>query len=333
VKSLLLSIFLSLGIHALLMGVDTIWIEHRPHGKPHPDLITISLVALQPEGEKRGKAVENKEAPLVKKIVEQTTNMPIRQEMPTKPVAPPVKAFRPQKTIEKEAVTREEISPKKISAKREPAANPILPSAKTSPYEITDSRESVNQEELSPPKKIKPKRSLKKLTKKQSNQATAKQATPIKPLENLEAVSEADGQKPQSAAVPPQNSQFATSEPPTTGQPQYIAPGTESKSMATKGDTSAKTNLILARPLYRKNPPPKYPRRARRKGYEGHVILEVLVGKKGNVLELKVFKSSGYKILDKSAVSSVQKWLFEPGTRDGKATKMWVRVPVRFRLN
>jgi protein TonB len=103
--------------------------------------------------------------------------------------------------------------------------------------------------------------------------------------------------------------------------------------MANKGDPSASTGMIMARPLYRKNPPPNYPRRARRKGYEGNVILEVLVDEQGNVMELKLFKSSGYKSLDQSALSSVRKWLFQPGTRNGKAAQMWVRVPIRFKLN
>jgi protein TonB len=88
----------------------------------------------------------------------------------------------------------------------------------------------------------------------------------------------------------------------------------------------------MAKPLYRKNPTPNYPRRARRKGYQGNVILEVLVDEKGNVRDLKVFKSSGYESLDRSALTSVRKWLFEPGTRNGQTAKMWVRVPIRFQL-
>jgi len=73
--------------------------------------------------------------------------------------------------------------------------------------------------------------------------------------------------------------------------------------------------------------------RARRKGYEGSVVIEVLVDKKGRIKELKVFKSSGHGVLDRSAAAAVRKWLFEPGTRDGKATTMWVRVQIRFQLN
>ncbi|MGD9363868.1 MAG: hypothetical protein PVH85_33710, partial [Desulfobacterales bacterium] len=49
----------------------------------------------------------------------------------------------------------------------------------------------------------------------------------------------------------------------------------ESVTLATRGDPSANAGLVMAKPLYRKNPTPNYPRRARRKGYQGNVILEV----------------------------------------------------------
>lgn len=100
-----------------------------------------------------------------------------------------------------------------------------------------------------------------------------------------------------------------------------------------RGDVSGSEGLFLAKPMYRKNPPPHYPKRARRKGYEGTVILEVQVDENGAVNDIKVSTSSGYKLLDESAVSSVYKWAFEPGTKGGFAAKMWVRVPIRFKLN
>ncbi|UCH21775.1 MAG: energy transducer TonB [Deltaproteobacteria bacterium] len=87
-----------------------------------------------------------------------------------------------------------------------------------------------------------------------------------------------------------------------------------------------------ARPLYRRNPPPRYPRLARKRKYQGVVILEVFVNRQGSVGEAKVFKSSGYAILDKTALKSVKKWEFEPGKRGRDNVEMWVRVPVRFQL-
>lgn len=93
------------------------------------------------------------------------------------------------------------------------------------------------------------------------------------------------------------------------------------------------TQVVLeAKPLYRINPPPKYPAAAIRRGYQGTVLLEVLVDKNGRVSDLRVFKSSGYPILDRIAATSVKEWLFEPGMRGGQKVKMWVRIPIRFQL-
>jgi protein TonB len=72
---------------------------------------------------------------------------------------------------------------------------------------------------------------------------------------------------------------------------------------------------------------------ARKRGDEGTGRLEGLVDEKGRVADLRVYDSSGCEILDQSARTSVEKWLFEPGTKDGRVTQMWVRVPIRFKLN
>jgi len=97
--------------------------------------------------------------------------------------------------------------------------------------------------------------------------------------------------------------------------------------------TQSVANVIHeARPIYRSNPPPTYPRVARIRGYQGDVMLDVLVNKNGTVGDLKVIKSSGYPLLDRVAKSSVKNWLFEPGMIGKEKVKMWVKVPIRFEL-
>ena len=85
-------------------------------------------------------------------------------------------------------------------------------------------------------------------------------------------------------------------------------------------------------PLLKKNPPPVYPKSARRRGYQGKVILKVLVAANGSVKEVELDKSCGYDILDRTALSAVRDWQFKPGIKNGKKIKMWVKVPVRFQL-
>ena len=84
--------------------------------------------------------------------------------------------------------------------------------------------------------------------------------------------------------------------------------------------------------MYRTNPSPHYPRLARKRGYEGTVVLEVLVDPSGRVKDLQVFKSGGYAILDKAAVASVKDGLFEPGMKGDEKVEMWVKIPIRFQL-
>jgi periplasmic protein TonB len=101
------------------------------------------------------------------------------------------------------------------------------------------------------------------------------------------------------------------------------ATGTESGSGVTQIITEAE-------PLYKINPEPPYPKMARKRGYQGTVILSVLVNKEGRAENLWVFESSGYNILDNAALDAVKKWLFEPGREGDTPVDMWVQVPVKF---
>jgi protein TonB len=114
-----------------------------------------------------------------------------------------------------------------------------------------------------------------------------------------------------------------SSEPTTTAA---IQPATQND------DALSGAVLKIARPLYKQNTSPPYPRKARRMGYEGIVMLKVLIDENGRVDDLTVLKSSGHTVLDRAALSAVRKWLFEPGTEGGIKKKMWVKIPVRFDL-
>ena len=92
------------------------------------------------------------------------------------------------------------------------------------------------------------------------------------------------------------------------------------------------TLIRKAVPLYKKSPPPGYPRIARRRGYEGTVIMQVLVGRNGRVKKLRIVQSSGHAVLDRAARTSVKNWQFEPGMRGDLKVDTWVKVPVRFQL-
>ena len=85
-------------------------------------------------------------------------------------------------------------------------------------------------------------------------------------------------------------------------------------------------------PRYSENPRPRYPELARVKGFQGIVLLAAEVSAEGRVDDVRVKRTSGYALLDRSAAEAVRKWKFEPGRRMGVPVAMWVDIPVRFVL-
>jgi len=80
------------------------------------------------------------------------------------------------------------------------------------------------------------------------------------------------------------------------------------------------------------NPRPVYPELARQRGQEGQVVLLVYVDIQGNPTTVLVEDSSEHALLDQAAVQAIQRWKFNPASRNGEAVPGTVRVPVTFRL-
>jgi len=95
-------------------------------------------------------------------------------------------------------------------------------------------------------------------------------------------------------------------------------------------EPARQVEILPAVPRYSENPSPRYPPIARRRGYEGRVMLYVKVLADGTVGDLEVRETSGHAMLDRAAVKTVRKWKFEPALREGRPRTMWVEVPIRF---
>lgn len=74
-----------------------------------------------------------------------------------------------------------------------------------------------------------------------------------------------------------------------------------------------------------------YPPMAVRCGLSGDVTLEIEVSEKGEVLDPKIEKSTGYTALDNAAISSVKKWRYKPATKDGVAIASRIQAIVQFK--
>jgi periplasmic protein TonB len=84
---------------------------------------------------------------------------------------------------------------------------------------------------------------------------------------------------------------------------------------------------------YLGNPRPYYPPLSNRLREQGVTKISVLVSANGVPTEAYIKESSGFDRLDQSALVSVMKWRYMPGTRDGVPEAMRYTVPVRFALS
>ncbi len=80
------------------------------------------------------------------------------------------------------------------------------------------------------------------------------------------------------------------------------------------------------------NRSPKYPRLARKRRYEGEVVLEIEVLADGSSGRIDIVRSSGHVILDEAAVEAARTWRFMQAKGGMSEASSLVRVPVVFRL-
>ncbi len=102
---------------------------------------------------------------------------------------------------------------------------------------------------------------------------------------------------------------------------------TTSNSMSKNVKTSAKYKIGSI-----KNPHPEYPMIARKKGWQGRLLLNVRVSEKGKVLNINIVKTSGFKILDKTSVETIKEWKFSPARIGNDYVEDYLNIPISFKL-
>jgi protein TonB len=136
------------------------------------------------------------------------------------------------------------------------------------------------------------------------------------------------------------------SKPPVDNGPGQFGPGVETSPVGTlaanSGTGSGVINFdsagtsgdgILVIPPHRiYSPNPEYPGIAKRNNWQGLVTLRALIKMNGTIGEITVFQSSGFEVLDRSALLAVKKWRYQPALRQGTAVECYLRIPVRFKL-
>ena len=154
---------------------------------------------------------------------------------------------------------------------------------------------------------------------------------------------------PESTPPPPEPTPEPTPEEIVTAKesPEVAQPTPEPTPISTPAPTSKPTPkpeprvqkpkpaaaVNVPKPVVIQNTPPSYPEIARRNGWEGRVLVRVEVSAEGRPISTSIAKSSGYGVLDQSALRAVKSWRFQPHTVAGISTAGSVEVPVNFALN
>ncbi len=84
---------------------------------------------------------------------------------------------------------------------------------------------------------------------------------------------------------------------------------------------------------YLNNPKPVYPMVAKSRGWQGKVMLRVLISAAGISAKVEIERSSGHEILDDAAVETVKTWKFVPAKHGDTAVDDWALIPIVFSLS
>lgn len=76
----------------------------------------------------------------------------------------------------------------------------------------------------------------------------------------------------------------------------------------------------------------KYPEIARKAGVEGRVFVKVAIDEKGNVFRAEIIKSLGNNGCDEAAIEAIKKVKWKPAMQRDRAVKVWISIPVIFKL-
>lgn len=76
---------------------------------------------------------------------------------------------------------------------------------------------------------------------------------------------------------------------------------------------------------------PEYPSMSERLGETGSVVLQLLVGVDGRVIDSRIARSSGYERLDRAAQEALSRCRFTAGTEDGIPIPAWAQMKYTFR--
>jgi protein TonB len=77
---------------------------------------------------------------------------------------------------------------------------------------------------------------------------------------------------------------------------------------------------------------PTYTRRARRKGQEGTVGLNLLIDKRGMIVDLRLKQTIPDSDLNEAVLDIIRSWRFDPARKAGVPVSVWKPVTIEFSI-
>jgi len=92
-------------------------------------------------------------------------------------------------------------------------------------------------------------------------------------------------------------------------------------------------DAVDKKPIARKQDAPSFPERARQRGIQGYVKLNLFITTAGAVEKVKVLEADPQGIFEESALAAAHAWEFEPAEYNGAPVTGWFKKTVSFKLN
>ena len=329
--------FIALGVsgllHGALAGTVLTW-DSDPIPLPASPVITVELVSVAPEtgapappgGSEPSAGRPESETPVERQPVEPPATetggatMSVAEAAPVEPREVPTEPEPLSDAVPAEVTMREEIPEIAVN---EPSPMPEFAPPRRRPERVPPAVLAA----VEPP--VRPQEARRQEPENRPLETTFEQ-----PVAEIAAESiPADRDELADISDGSQGLDWADEEVPleTAGVPEAGSGGEGS------GETEDPLGGLFAGPSFHlgsaRNPLPRYPAIARRRGWEGRVVLRVEVDSDGRPLSVAIAQSSDHSVLDDAARSTIRRWLFEPGRRGGQAVVAVVEVPVVFRLH
>ena len=106
-----------------------------------------------------------------------------------------------------------------------------------------------------------------------------------------------------------------------------------SRLLSQQGDSVMTEDIVDRLPEVKYREPIPYPDSAKEKNLAGHVTVNILVNKEGDVDQVKLLDSSPEGVFDQVALTAVKSWSFAPAEYKGQFVSVWVKQKLKFQVN